>query len=200
MNSSRVLLGLSRSASHLHFVDRGIAEKPVGEAAGVRHQLAHGHRMILILHDHVAVGFGRVDLQLGKFGNVLRHRIIELPLSLFEQHHHRDAGDRLAHGVDAEDAVLLHGCIGGDVAPAHGIEFDHFAVARNHGHRTCQAAGVHEFLHAGAQTRQALGRHACAFCAGRGQIMNGRHHGLNGESGQRRYGQKTREMHARTPF
>ena len=117
----------------VHLVDRGAAEHAVGEAAGVRHQLAHRHRVIRRdLRDRAVLRIHFRDLEVRELGNVLRHRIVELPLAFLEQHHHRDAGDRLGHRVDAEDRVLLHRRAALQVALAGGLELHDLAVLRDH--------------------------------------------------------------------
>jgi hypothetical protein len=72
-----------------------------GEAGGRSHQVTHGHRTIerhelAILH----------HLQIRELGNKLGDGVVELPLALFVQGHHRGGDDRLGHRGDAENGVF----------------------------------------------------------------------------------------------
>ncbi len=150
----------------LQFIDRGVAENSVGETAGVGHQLPHRHRMLLILQSHVPFLVQGEYLQVRELGNVLGDRIVELPFSLLEQHHHGHPRDGLAHGIDAKDAVLLHGRVGRDVALTHGFELHHLAVARDQGDDAGEAALIHEALHALGEPSQPFAGHGDAFRLG----------------------------------
>jgi hypothetical protein len=133
----------------------------------MRHQLAHRHRMVRRdLRDRAGLRIHFRDLEVRELGNVLRHRIVELPLPFLEQHHHRHAGDRLRHRVDAEDRVLLHRRGALQVALAGGFELHDLAVPRHHRHDAGQLVLVDQRLHLALQPAEPLRRHADAFGSG----------------------------------
>jgi hypothetical protein len=72
-----------------------------------------------------------VHLEVGEFRNVLRDRIARLPLSFVVQHHHRHAGDRLGHRVDAGDRVQLHRRLLLEILEAVGLVLHDLALARH---------------------------------------------------------------------
>jgi hypothetical protein len=49
---------------------------------------------------------------------VLRNRIVDLQASALDELHEHDAGDRLGHGIDAEDRIELHRIVRIGRAPA----------------------------------------------------------------------------------
>ena len=63
--------------------------------------------------------------------DVLGDRIGERQLALLEQHHRRHRGDRLGHGIDAEDRILGHRRLLLGVEAAHGLEVGDLAVPRD---------------------------------------------------------------------
>ena len=84
------------------------------------HQLAHRRRLFRRGEHGRAVGAGH-DLavlvpgqlfQARELRRVLGDRIVELPLALLVELHHRDAGDRLRHRVDAEQRIERHRLVG----------------------------------------------------------------------------------------
>ena len=50
-----------------------------------------------------------------KAGNQFRDGGAELEVSLLVEHHHRDAGNRLRHGIDAEDGIKFEGFRSGNI-------------------------------------------------------------------------------------
>ena len=69
-----------------------------------------------VVDTHFALwGFGCVivprafvpNLQISKGWNVMRDGVDELQFAFFIQHHQCQRGDRLGHGIDAEDAVFF---------------------------------------------------------------------------------------------
>ena len=59
---------------------------------------------------------------------VLLHRVAEPKPAFLVEQHQGDAGDRLGHGVDAENGVLGHRLGGLHVLGAEGAEVRHLAV------------------------------------------------------------------------
>ena len=148
----------------VHLVDRSFAEDAVGEAGRVAHQLRHRRRVRRIFDDGLAVGVhALVDFEIRELRDVFRDRIARPPLALLIQHHHRDAGDRLGHRVDAEDRVLLHGRAAGHVALAIGPRIDDLAVARHYRDDSRHLAVVDVFLQHRMHTIQSLRGEAYRF-------------------------------------
>ena len=82
----------------------------------VRHQLADGGRVCRRLENRRAVrGRAAIHLQVRELRDVLREGIGGAPFPFLVQHHHRDAGDRLGHRVDAEDRVPRERCPGREI-------------------------------------------------------------------------------------
>ena len=122
--------------------------------------------------NNVRPGAG-VHLEILELRNVLRDRIVELPFTLFEQNHHRDAGDRLAHRIDAKDAVRRHRLVGVDVLFADGVEMHDLAVSRDERDDARELSLIHDALHARRHGLQAVRRHADAFRLGCRYIASG---------------------------
>ena len=129
----------------------------VAEPGRVAHQLAHRrrrlerrqHRFAVGTHHDLAVLVPCERLQAGELGCVLRNRIVELPLALLVELHHRDAGDRLRHRVDAEERIERHLLVRRLLADA--LEVGDLAVANQHvGHAGCVAVGD-RLLHPGVE-------------------------------------------------
>ena len=74
-----------------------------------------------------------VNLHVFEGGNEFGDRRVQLEMPFFVKHHHGDAGDRLRHGVDAEDSIKFHRFRCGDVAQAEFFKMDEFPFAGNHG-------------------------------------------------------------------
>ena len=82
------------------------------------------------------------------------------PLALFVEDHHGHAGDRLGHGVVAEDRVLRHRRAAGHVALAVGAVIHDLAVARQDGDHAGELLLVDCLLHQRVQALEPLGRKA----------------------------------------
>jgi hypothetical protein len=112
-------------------VDVVLVLQPVPEARGVAHDLAHRRRALHVLQDRAAevVGAGH-HLEVLKLRHIAGDRVVQAPLALFEQDHHRHAGDRLGHRVDAHDRVGRHRRVLREAALAVGLELHDLAMAR----------------------------------------------------------------------
>ena len=173
----------------VHLVDRRVAEETVGEAGGVAHQLAHGGRVVGIGENHLAVGVDAlVDLEVGELGDEFGDGVGGEPLALLVEDHHGDPGDRLGHGVVAENHVLGHGRRAGQVALAVGAVVDDLAVAGEDGDDAGDLLLVDGLLHKGVETLQALGGKAerlgradCELGWGLGWLLRGRRREAKGE-------------------
>jgi hypothetical protein len=80
-------------------------------------------------------------LHLRKGGNVFLYRVAEQQLTLLDEDHCRDRGNRFAHRVDTKDCVLGHRRLRRRVKPPERLEIDNLAVA----HDQEGAAGEHAF-------------------------------------------------------
>ena len=127
----------------------------VGQAGGVGKQMTHRHRLLrrhqFAVDEHVEVG---------EFGNELRHRIRQRELAFLVEHHRRDGGDGLAHGVDAEQGVLGHGPVVVRATLAHRLEVHDLAVPGDEGDHARELALVHVALGRLGDAIQAFGGHA----------------------------------------
>ena len=89
---------------------------------------------------------------------VLLHRIVHIHLALIHQDHERGGGDGLGLRGDPEHRVRLHGLLGHDVAPPHGLHVEDLIGGRHQHHRASQ----HMAVHIGLQQR---GQFACRCLA-----------------------------------
>ncbi len=99
---------------------------------------------------------------------VLRHRIVQLDPALFVQRHDGHTGDDLGHRVDAEDRVLLHRHLPGDVTLTPGAPRDNAALACQEHDDASVLTLVHETLHPRIEPRQPFFTEAdrCRRCSG----------------------------------
>jgi hypothetical protein len=132
----------------------------------VAHQLPHRHRPGL---RHVARR--RRHLELGEFRDVFGDRIVERPLALLVEHHHRDADNRLGHRRNAEDRVAGERFFRFEILDAVGVEGDHLAVARHERGDPGQLGLVDQRPHRLLVRLQPVGREADRL--GRGQPVGG---------------------------
>jgi hypothetical protein len=94
-------------------------------------------------HD-IAVGVcAGIDLQVGEFRNVFIQRVVELELALLIQRQQCHAGDRLGHGVQAEQAVRGHRAFGARVGVTVSLVVHDAAMPRHRHHDTGHPALVH---------------------------------------------------------
>ena len=126
----------------VHRIDRVCAEESVRQPRRVRQQILDGHRPRgrgRLIRLRIAA---REHFQIAPLRDVLRDRVVQLERAFFVQHHQRDAGDRLAHRIDAENRVARDRRRAFDVAFAVGEEMRLFAVARNQAQIAGQLAAV----------------------------------------------------------
>ena len=110
---------------------QGREQGAIGQAAGVAEHMAEGHRRIGSDQLHPVAVAGHPDLMVAPFGNVAADGVVELKIALFVQHHQGHRGDRLGHGIDAEDGVVSHRLVPFPVHLAEGAEVGHVAVTRD---------------------------------------------------------------------
>ncbi len=72
------------------------------------------------------------------------------------RNHHGHAGNRLRHGIGAEDNVFAHGRVLRNILLPISSVFNHFAVARQYGYRARQGFSVNLTLNQRVQVLQAL--------------------------------------------
>jgi hypothetical protein len=96
-----------------------------------RNRAIGGNQLQLALCADSVVGG---DLWLRQCWNVLADGLIERDLAILEENHRRDGGDRLAHGVDAEDRVLRHRRLRLRIDKADVFEIGDLAVAGDEQH------------------------------------------------------------------
>ena len=85
----------------------------------------------------------RVKPEIGKARDEARHGIVQRDLALFHQHQKRHRGDGLGHGENAEDGVLAHRRLAGDVGDARHAEPGQRAFAPDHDQRAGNGAAFH---------------------------------------------------------
>ncbi len=100
----------------------------------------------------------RGHLEAGKLGDVLRDWIVERPLALFPEHHHRDADDRLGHGREAKDGVASHWLPGRQILDAVRVKVHDLAVPRHERRDVGKLALIDKRTHRLLKRLQAVGR------------------------------------------
>ncbi len=127
-----VEMPLENIGIHVGLLDQIAADIVIGNTGGLTQQILDVHRPVrrFELEDFgTAFRFGFVaDLNLGKGRNVFRNRIGQRQLSLFDQHHRRQVGNRLCHRMKCKDGVRRHRPLGGDVTNAEAFEIDRPAM------------------------------------------------------------------------
>ena len=162
-------------------LDQLAADIAVGDARGVPQQIGDRHRPArrLALECRLAVAFALdADLHIGEGRNVGRHRIGEREAALLDQHHRRDAGDRLGHRIQREHGVGRHRRAGGDVAHADAFLIDRPAVLQDQHHRAGNLALRDLVVEEGGEPFEAGLRHglrATAAAAWLGMRQGRRH-------------------------
>ncbi len=155
-------------------VDAGAHHEAVGQARRMGDQVHHLHRPLRRRGDEAGRRVGQqsrhaagIDAEVLPFGDVRRHRVIETQRAFLDQHHQRDRGDRLGHGIDAEDRVFLHrlGPFQVHVAGEAGVH--ELALAIDLGEDAGQVAAVDvAALHHLIQPGQSRTRHSDGFRRG----------------------------------
>ena len=113
---------IQRHAHRLRVVGDGGWARVVLDPSGVGKQVPDGDRVV---GDARTLGIGAQRCsypQTPKLRQVLFDRIAQGQLAFFCQHHDADRGNRLGHGHDLENRVLLHGVAGFHIGHAGGVE------------------------------------------------------------------------------
>ena len=105
----------------------------VGEARGVRHQMAQRDRLRGGAQFWFAAGVKAFQhLRVGEIGQELADRLVQRKLALLHELHRAGAHDLLGHGGDPEHAVGGHRIVLAEVALAERALVDHLAAGRCH--------------------------------------------------------------------
>ena len=122
--------------------ERAVHEpRSVAEQVLDRHLALGRHLQVVDLPGH-RIDLGDDHFPLGQLRQELRDGIGDEELAVLHEHHRRHRGERLGHGVEAEDGVLGHRLAGRLVAHAEGLEVDDLALARDERHRAGDLAGL----------------------------------------------------------
>src|SRR5215470_7440320 len=119
----------------------------VDEAGGVAQQVLDDYWSLLRLKREPGLSAHRIarfnaDHRVFECGNILMDRGREIELSLFDQHHGGDAGDRLSRRGDPEDCIAPQWDSLGVVAKADGPQIANLAVACDHRNRAREGSGI----------------------------------------------------------
>ena len=87
-----------------------------------------------------------VDAEIAPLRDVAVHGIVERDAAFLDQHHQREAGERLGHRIDAEDRVFLQRPVALDVHAAERAQVCDLAVALDERQRARQLAGIQILL------------------------------------------------------
>ena len=142
-----------------------VARSAVTDAGGMRQQVLDRHVAVRGHELHARVSGPRIDAPDGDFQVAQRRDPArggrpQREAVLLVQDHHRDAGDRLAHRVDAEERVLRHGFLRFEVAVAVGVEVGDLAAAGDQAGGAGDLPGLDVAVHRRVDAGQAFGREA----------------------------------------
>jgi hypothetical protein len=112
----------------------------------VPQQVDDPHRRARALRAERADEAAFVDAEIAPLRDVAMHGIVERDAAFLDQHHQRDAGERLGHGIDAEDRVFLQRAVALDIHVPERAAMGDLAVALDERQRARQLAGVQVFL------------------------------------------------------
>jgi hypothetical protein len=139
----------------------------IGQAGGVSQQVDHAHWRFRAPGLEAARQAGEVHTQVAPGRNEAVHGIVQRDQPFFDQHHERDARDRLGHRVDAHDAVFRQRCPGLDRRLAEHRLVHPSALARDVQQGARQLARQHVLLgQESVQPGQAFRAHAQGFRLG----------------------------------
>jgi hypothetical protein len=128
-------------------LDRVALHEAVGQARGVGHQVAKGD---LALGRHavdLAAAAAGIDPRIGEGRDELGDRVVELKAAFLVEHHDRRRGERLGHGVDAEDGVGPHRLVALEVGLAGDLGEGELAAAHHDRHHAGKTAAVDPLVH-----------------------------------------------------
>ena len=127
-----------------------VAIEAIGDAGGMTHQVENGNwpdqRHQLERLGAVLVLLLYADLHIREGGNVLRDGIVELDLSVLDQLHRHNRGDRLGQRRQAEDGLVGDRRLGHHVLHAEGFVIDLLAALPDQDVRAGNLAGRHLIL------------------------------------------------------
>jgi len=160
----------------VHLIDQGGAPETVGQTRGVTEQVTD--RDLAIRGNGLQnpllrrlVNLFHADLETLEFWEIPRNRIVEQEVAFLEEHHDRNTGDRLGHGIDPKDRTFRHWHAGLDVLHPVGLELNHLPVAGHHGHRTGEVVCLEVPFDEIIDAREAIGRHTDILWGGRREAL-----------------------------
>ena len=123
-------------------IDVGALLEAVGETRGVPQQVDDQHRTGQRAGQEGRRVAGDEDAEVLPFRNVFGDRLVERDAAFLEQHHEGHRGDRLGHGIDAENGVVLDRHLALEVGKALHRAVHHLAAAIDQQLGSGKAAGV----------------------------------------------------------
>ena len=124
------------------------------------------------LRDREIGRLARRGFQIGKLGQIFRHRIGDVKFALILQHENRRAGDRFRHRSDPEKRVGRHRPFRGDIGEAGAFEVEEFIFGDDDGdgagnfvfgdhllHRSADAGKLQAVGERGQRAAQSGGEH-----------------------------------------
>ena len=112
-------------------------------------------------------------------GKEPRDRFVEIELAIVEEHQRGGTGDRLGHGVDADQRIHPHRRTGLEVEGARRMFEDDLAAPSDHRGHAHQLAVGHHPVHLLCDGVQALIRHSHRLRFGAWQLPGVGHRGAN---------------------
>ena len=168
----------------------GVARSAVADSGGVGQKILDRHVAVRRHQLQAWVSGPRIDtpngdLLIAEGGDPAGRGCAEREAVLLVQDHHGDAGDRLAHRVDAEERVLGHRFLRLEVAVAVRVEVRDLAAAGDQARGAGDFARLDVAVHRSVDAGEALGRETDLLGLRDGLIRVGRREGGGGSQGQR---------------
>ena len=124
-------------------VDRVVGEQAARQTRRVHQHVAHVHGPLRLDQRDALVVADHPDLECAPLRDVAVHRIEQLEHAPLVELHECDGGDRLGHGVDAEDGVVGHRDRPLAVHEAERAVVRDVTAAHDRDLAACDLAGVH---------------------------------------------------------
>ena len=153
-----ILVGLAATVDlgvHIRLLHRPGATELIAQARGMAQQILHRGLTLRRHQFHLPVPLHQHFLP-GEGGNEFRYRVVQQQPPFLPQHHDGHRDNRLGHGIDAEQAVGLHGVGSGGIAFAECLQIGQPVVANDGNHRPRYLPGCHALVQHAGQAGQPI--------------------------------------------
>ena len=157
---------IERHAHRLRIVGDGRRAGVVLNPRGVGKQVTDGDGVVGNTRADVIGAYCGSDPQALELRQVLFDRVAQSQLAFFGQHHDADCRDRLGHGHDLENRVLLHRVAGFHIGHAGRVELHDVVTVGHQGHGSGDGLAVDKRFHPLRDFRENVLVHTGSFAVG----------------------------------